>query len=509
MLAMIALSAWLARGQKDAADYYVGGRKLPWWALGLSVMATQSSANSFIGIPAFVALKEGGGLSWLSYELAVPLAMLLVMVILFPAFHRQKIISVYEYLEHRFDARTRKLLSGVFLLSRGLATGVGLYAAALVLQLVLGTSTSVAIVIMGVGTVAYDVMGGMKAVVISDVIQLVVLFAGLLACIAVASSMGDLSSWLASEPDRLQAFDPRLGIGDGATMPFWGFLCGGLVLYMSYYGADQSQVQRALSAASPEDGRKLYLLSGVTRLPLTLLYMTLGLFLGAAAAQTPELAKLIPADNLNQLVPQFIGNYLPNGIRGIVVAALLAAAMSSLDSALNGLSAATMRDFIAPGRDLSDQAALRISKLTTFAWGTAITLFAFVVGDLEDTVVEGINKIGAFFYGPLLMAFVMGIVSRRVTGLATLLGVAIGLATNVALYLAFGSDIHWTWWNVTGAVAAAGSTSILSILQVGHAGDTDTARIEWPRTESIFLLGYTALILLLILFAKEIVNAFL
>ena len=133
---MVAFSVYLGKGQESQDDYYVGGRDLPWWAIGISTMATQSSANSFIGIPAFVALTEGGGLTWLQYELAVPLAMIFVMVFLLPFFRKLELVSVYEYLELRFGRPTRLFLSAIFLISRALATGMGIYAAALVLTTV-------------------------------------------------------------------------------------------------------------------------------------------------------------------------------------------------------------------------------------------------------------------------------------------------------------------------------------------------------------------------------------
>ena len=162
---MILFSVYLSRGQKEQADYYVGGRALPWWAVGLSTMATQTSAISFISVPAFVALREGGGLTWLQYEFAVPLAIIFVMICLIPFFRRLRLISVYEYLEMRYGPGTRSLLAGVFLLSRGLATGVAVYASAIVLAVCMGTDLWLMILLIGVVTLIYDAIGGMKAVV--------------------------------------------------------------------------------------------------------------------------------------------------------------------------------------------------------------------------------------------------------------------------------------------------------------------------------------------------------
>lgn len=448
--AMLAMSAWLARGQASEVDYYVGGRALPWWALSLSTMATQSSANSFLGIPAFVALAPGGGLTWLQYELALPFAMIAVMLVLVPVFRGLHLISVYEYLERRFDRPTRLLLSGVFLLSRGLATGVAVYAAALIVQVCTHLPLGWSILLMAGITVVYDTLGGMKAVVWSDVVQMSVLFAGILVCGAVAWEMvgGWEAALAAHDPARLAGIELGHGLGDGAKTPFWGFLLGGLVLYASYYGVDQSQVQRQLAAPSVRDAKRTLVFNGVARFPLTLLYCGLGLLVGAVYHRSPELRAAVPADRLDALVPRFVELFLPAGLRGLLVAAVLAAAMSSIDSALNSLSAATLRDFV--GERARGRAGLWIGRAVTLGWGAAISWFAFHVGDISPTVVEGINRLGAFFYGPLLAAFACGILDARSRGPGVIAGVLAGVGTNVALLLALGPALFWMWWNLTG-----------------------------------------------------------
>jgi len=355
MFGMIGLSVYLGRGQSNAEDYFVGGRKLSWWSVGISTMATQTSAISFISIPAFVALTEGGGLTWLQYDLAVPLAIILVMVFLIPFFRRLKLVSVYEYLEWRFDPSVRYLVSGVFLVSRGLATGVGVYASGIVLAVCLGIPLWLTILIIGVVTVIYDTIGGITAVVYSDVIQMVVLLSGIVVCIVYAADIvGGLDDVWASFPkSRRIAIDPATGLdGAGASVPFWAFLFGGIFLYTSYYGTDQSQVQRELSAATTADTKKSLLLNGFARFPLTILYVLLGMVMLAVFQNSPELIERVPYNKPDYLVPQFILLYLPQGLRALIFASLLSAAMSSLDSALNSLSASTVHDCIAPARKI-------------------------------------------------------------------------------------------------------------------------------------------------------------
>lgn len=455
LVAMVGLSAWLGRGQTNEEDYYVGGRNLPWWAVGISTMATQTSAVSFISIPAFVALQPNGGLVWLQYELAVPLAMIAVMVLLVPFFRRLELVSVYEYLELRFDRRTRLMVSGMFLLSRGLGTGVGLYASGLVLEVCLGIPLGWTLLLVGAVTILYDTLGGMAAVVWSDVVQLGVLVGGLAVSIAVAMSLG--GGWegtLAAFPaERLSAIGGGHGFGDGAPAPMAAYILGGLFLYASYYGVDQSQAQRALSAPTEADTHRSLVLNGIARFPLTLLYVGFGVTLWAALQSSPELQAALADSRPDYLVPQFIRLILPTGVRALLFAALLAAAMSSLDSALNSLSAATMRDFLTRPGQSGD--LLKLSRVTTVGWGIAITGFAFLVEHFSGTVVESINKVGSAFFGPLLAAFVVGVLTRRASGPGVRLGLVAGLALNVGLWL-FVPSVFWMWWNVTGFVATAG-----------------------------------------------------
>ncbi len=528
---MILLSLRLSKGQSDSDDYYVGGRELPWWAVGISVMATQSSANSFVGIPSFVALAAGGGLVWLQYELAVPLAMIAIAVLLLPLFRELSLVSVYEYLELRFDRTTRLVCSGVFLLSRGLAVGVAVYASAIVLSVCLALPVWACVLIVSSVTVVYDTLGGMKAVVWSDVIQMVVLLGGLAACLWIAfGDAGGLgAATQAVDPSRLESTRWGWGIGDGVKAPFWGFLIGGLFLYMSYYGTDQSQVQRALSADSVTATRRALLFNGLARFPLTIAYALLGIALGAVYVKSEALRAAIGTGSYDELVPRFVLMRLPSGARGLVFAAVLAAAMSSLDSVLNSLSASTLRDFVEPALQrrngssrgestLRPAVMLRWSKVITVLWGVAIAAFAFLVGSISSTVVEGINKIGSVFYGPILAAFLSGVVDRRAVGPAVIGGMLAGVGSNLVLWLGYGSDVYWMWWNVTGLLVAAAVTFTLSrALPPPHPDQLRATTLTWSSIRNreskhlrshIQLIGYFAVILVTSLFFRDILLFF-
>ena len=245
-------------------------------------MATQTSAISFISIPAFVALSPVGGLTLLQYEMALPLSMIVVMVCFLPLFRKLELVSVYEYLELRFGPSVRYLVSAVFLTSRALATGVGVYAIAIVLSVCMNTPLWLNIVIIGIVTIIYDTIGGMAAVVYSDVIQMIILVCGIVLCIIYATiDVGGMGVMLTSFPvERCRTID---------MSTFWGFLVGGFFLYISYYGTDQSQVQRELSAPTMDDTRRSLLFNGFARFPLTICYIIMGIAVGSVFIHSPDL----------------------------------------------------------------------------------------------------------------------------------------------------------------------------------------------------------------------------
>jgi SSS family solute:Na+ symporter len=510
-MGMIGLSIYLGRDQKDQEDYYVGGRSLPWWAIGISTMATQTSAISFISKPAFVALKPGGGLTWLQFELALPLAIVVVMVFLLPFFRKLQLISVYEYLEMRYNSAVRYLISGVFLISRGMAAGVVIYATAIVLAVCLSIPLWATILLIGIITVIYDTIGGIKAVVYSDVIQMAILLLGIVLCITYAIiEVGDISTIFSLFPaERLKAIDLSTGIGDESQAPFWGILLGGFFLYISYYGTDQSQVQRELSATSAEDTKKSLFFNGIVRFPLTASYMLMGIAVGAVYVQSPDLQAAVPDDNFDYMIPQYILLHIPVGLRAILFSAILAAAMSSLDSALNSLSAATMRDFITRKKHYTSHKELQLSKITTVLWGLSITAFAFAVNYIEGTVVEVVNKIGSAFYGPIVATFLIGVLSKRVNSIGIFTGIILGVGVNLYLWL-MEPSVYWMWWNLAGCVLTAGVAYLASFL-----GDRPSQKVvdnftlsdtQFLKIERKWLPFYIALIayffvMLAILFA--------
>ncbi|MBI2462427.1 MAG: sodium:solute symporter [Candidatus Rokubacteria bacterium] len=504
LVGIVATGGVLARSQRTISDYYLGGRTVRWWQSGLSTMATQLGAISFVSAPAFVALKGDGGMKWLAYEFGVPLALIFVMAILIPVFHRAGVVSIYEYLEQRFDAGTRTIVSLLFQVGRGLATAVSVLAAGLILSTALGISTWTAILVIGAVTILYDVLGGIRVVILTDVAQMLIIMVGILICGGVALNLvGWGPAWSALDPERLRILDfGRWGLDQEGTYAFWPMTLGGLFLYMSYYGCDQSQVQRELSVGRIDDVRKSLLVNAFGRFPVVLLYTLMGVFVGAVVA-TPEflgqaaavmgsspdaVAATLERDP-DRMVPLFILAYLPPGGIGLLFVAILSAFMSSLDSALNSMSAVTVRDFYQRYWKRDGDAAhyLRASKLFTVFWGVFCIAFALLFTATPEatrqTTIVLINAIGSLLYGPILAAFVLGILTRWARPGSTKAGILAGVGLNIVLWQV--TSVSWLWWNVTGFAATILVAAALSPVETGPEGEVrlgppEPTRIRWP-----------------------------
>jgi len=463
LLAMLGLAALVGRGQKSRSDYYLGGNRMNSLALASSTIATQCSTNSLLGAPAFVGFTAGGGLLWLQYELAVPLAMLALMFLMTPV-RRQGHISIYAFLESRLGPAARLTASAVFQLFRGVATGVTVYGVALVLTLLMEVSFTQAVLLLMVVTVVYDVLGGMRAVVLSDVIQLLLLSAAVLVSLwLLADASGGVSSFFEQRTDTLR-FD--WGLNNSGDYGFWPMLIGGFFLYAAYYGCDQSQAQRVLSARTEHETQRVLLYNGLLRFPLVLGYCLLGLGLAAYAVVNPDYVTSLPlnedgAPNFNLAFPQYVLDHFAPGLVGLIMVGIFAAAMSSIDSSLNSLSAATVEDFFSRGRELDERRLFLLSKLTTLFWGTFAVVFSFEVERIAPTVLEAINKIGSMANGPLLALFVTALLLPRAGQQRALLGFAAGLLANAVLWLGF-PGVSWLWWNLSGFAVALLVTAVLA-----------------------------------------------
>jgi len=515
---IMGFAIWLSRGQSSREDYYVGARRVGPWPVALSIMATQCSTNSILGAPAFVAFAAGGGLVWLQYELALPLAMIFLILFVMPLFRHLKLVSIYEYLELRFDLRTRLVLSGLFLFIRAFATAVTVYSIALVIDLITGVGFFWSVMLLGTFTVVYDIFGGIRGVIYSDVIQLLILVMVLiLLLVLLTDSAGGFTALLNDfDPQRRQAIDlSHHGFGDGHTFAFWPMLIGGFFLYVSYYGCDQSQVQRSLSTEGIDQTNQALFLNGLLRFPLVALYCLVGVGIAVLAAENPDFLQLIPTNDgtpeYNLAVPVYMLTALPAGLVGLAMVALFAAAMSSLDSVINSLSATTMEDFVRrfSSRQRTDHEELMLSRWLTVFWGVVTLTMSFFVGDIAPTVLEAINKIGSLANGPILAVFMLGFFVKRVNGPLATLGLLLGIAVNGVLWIA-APEVSWLWWNPIGFAAAFLIPVIMSFattnmthrdspatgVNFASAGSLGNAgAVNW-RLRSVFLVLWCGLLCL-------------
>lgn len=455
--------------------------------LALSILATQASAVSLVGAPAFVALREGGGLRWLQYELGLPVAMLLVVALLLPALRSVPGSSIYRYADRRFGPGTRRALAGAFLLTRGLSLGVILYASALVVSVALGVPVDVAILGVGLFSVAYTSLGGIAADIWSDAIQLVILWGGTLVS---AFYLLWHAGWAVTEAIPAGRAHGLVldasGLGDGQTFALWPMLLGGIFLYTSYYGCDQSQAQRLLTARDEAAARRSLVLNGLLRFPLVLTYCGFGLLLAGLLASDARFAALMEGRPPDSLVPVFMMNYLPVGLRGLLLSAILAAAMSSIDSALNSLAAITLEDVLErpPGAQ-----GVWLGRFTALGWGLFSIAAGLAFARSGTGVLEGVNQVGSAFYGPVLAVFLLGVLAPAVSGRGAVAGLATGVAGNLVLWKV-APAVSWLWWNPAGLLLAA-----LTALVVDQA-TLRLSPVAWPRRETVLLGGAFAVLLL-------------
>jgi SSS family solute:Na+ symporter len=440
VLVVVLVGAASARRQKDTETYFLGDRQIPWLAAGLSIVATSFSAASILGVPGYAF---AGDLWYLQLQLGDVLAAVVVCALFIPFFHRLKLTSAYEYLEARFDLKTRLLGSGLFMLTVLARAGTLLYGAALLFAEVAPTDlfaglgpVEEAVVAFGVIAIAYTVAGGITAVVWTDVLQFCVMAGGILASVAlvVKGLPGGVGEALevAGEAGKLQVlhFDADApGAKRGVLTAVFGY---GL-LALSLFGTNQQPVQRYMTVKDAGAARKALLLgvgSGAVGVSLSLLF---GVFLFVHYQANPG---VLPGGTLpDQVVPFFIRTEVPPVLTGLLVAAVFAAAMSSLDSALNSLSAAFVTDVFVRvlRREAGDRAKLRAARLVVVIAG-AVAIWVGIEASRERMhLVDLILKLMGYFSGGVLGLFLLGMLSRRATGTGAFVGALVGTAAVLVL----------------------------------------------------------------------------
>jgi SSS family transporter len=513
----------------EMEGYLLASRSLPWWVVGLSVMATQLSAITLIGTTGQGATD---GMRFVQFYFGLPVAMVILGVTLVPFLHGSKVFTAYEYLERRFDGKTRSLTSLLFLASRGMSCGVIIGAPAVVFAAIFEIDVVWAVALIGVPTVLYTMIGGVQAVAWADVKQMVVIVTALLAVVVVLILRLPVSTddalTIAGATGRMQIFDFSFNLTE--TYTFWSCMLGGTFLMLSYFGTDQSQVQRYLAAKSVTEARSSLLMSAYWKIPLQALILLIGVLVfvyylfqtppllfnpaheqqvrsaepaayaalegryEAVFAEREQAARAIsaardaggeeavgaatdafravesqavairdealamaeavtgaPSEDVNYVMPRFVLGELPIGLVGVFIAAIMAAAMSSVAAELNALSSVTAIDFyrrIVPDQD--DAHYLLVSKAAAGFWGLfacVVAVFAVSLGSL----IEVVNRFGSFFYGSILGVFLLAMIPG-VRALGAFVGLIAGMSAVAAV--SFGMpEVSFLWHNVIGAGA--------------------------------------------------------
>ena len=522
----------MTKHSKTKEGYFLAHRSLPWWAVGLSVMATQLSAITLVGT---TGQAYSDGMRFIQFYYGLPFAMIILCVTVVPFFHRANVFTAYEYLEKRFDVKVRTLTSFFFLISRGLGVGTIISAPAIVLSIVFGWNLIATIFAIGMSTTIYTVFGGVQAVTWTDVKQMFVIFFGLGVCfIVIISSFPEGVSVfdglrLAGSLGKLNTVDTSFNLQEKYTI--WSGLIGGLFLMLGYFGCDQSQVQRFLTAKSVDEGRTSLLMSAFLKIPMQFFILLIGILVFvfyqfnappivfntyeiskaeqsaqfreiqgkyAAAQEMRRSAAIdfsslgetarqayVEADNqfnstrkeavdfvkatsnpsfndVNYVFPTFVLQNMPMGVIGLIIAAIFAAAMSSISAELNALATATTIDFYrrlyAP--EATDGHYVAVGRISTFIWGIFACIVAIFATNL-GSLIEVVNKFGSFFYGSLLGVFVLAFVVRRANSRGAFFGLLFGIAS--VWIASWYTSIEFLWFNVIGCLVTVIAGFLISL----------------------------------------------
>jgi SSS family transporter len=456
LAAVLAFGLWVGRGQRSSADYFLGARSLPWWALLLSIVATETSTVTFLSLPGIAAAADGD-LTFLQITFGYVVGRLAIIRFLLPLYFRGEAFTAYETLERHFGALSRRAASTLFLVTRNVSDALRLFLTALVLQIVLGLDLALSIVVLGAITIVYTLVGGARSVIWNDCIQFAVYMVGAAAALAVIVQ-GIPGGWeelarFARAGDRLRVFDFDFSLVK-PTMTFWAGVAGGAFLTAATHGTDQLMVQRYLSARSQRDAARALGVSGFIVLAQFALFLLIGVALAAFFTLTGDRGTLA-ASGGDRLFATFIVDHLPTGLAGLVLASVFAAAMSTLSSSLNSSATALVTDLYLPLRraPLSPRGQLRAGRWATAGFGlvqTGIALAVGAVGTTESTVAN-VLKIAGFASGPVLGVYLLARFAPRVEQPAALTGFVLGVA--VLSGVALGTELYWPWYAAVGAVS--------------------------------------------------------
>lgn len=465
------LGIWLGKGGNTTNDFFLGSKNLPTWALLLSIVATETSTVTFLSVPG-LAFKEGGNFGFLQLALGYIIGRVLVLVFLLPLYFRNENATAYEVFQRNFGSSTRRLASLFFLIARTLGDGLRLFLTALALQQVMQLPFEVSVAILAIATAIYALFGGVRSVVWNDCLQFGVYMAGALIALTVILMRlpGGIEQYVqfASETGRLKLFDLQL-LPENGHLTLWAGLLGGAMLSLATHGADQLIVQRYLCAKDQRSAGWALLWSGPIVFAQFVLFLAIGVGLACYFTEFDPAKVDIPGD---QALATFIVGELPIGIRGIILAAVFAAAMSTLSSSVNSSSSSMLQDF---GRqawsDLPEEKRMRLARGFTLLFTlsqAAVAIIAFR-GHFADTVVNQALAIAGFSAGLLLGLFFVALVIGRVSSVLANIGLLTGAA--VITLVAFQTSISGYWYSLICCGTSFGVTVVLGYL-VSLRGET-------------------------------------
>jgi SSS family transporter len=449
------------KSHRSVKDYFVGARRTHWLVISLSIVATETSTLTLIGVPAlaytvYARPEQGGAFTYLQVVLGYIVARVIISLLFIPAYFQGEMLTAYALLARRFGEATKHFAASLFLTMRALAEGVRVFAASLVLAAVIGSSLPGlphlwlwSIVLVGLLTLIYTFEGGITAVIWTDLIQLVIYVGGsLLAAWQLLHLVPGGWPTIAAHAQAAHKFE-WLSFSWNLTLPFtfWAGLIGGTFLTMASHGTDQLLVQRLLTCRNQRDSQKALITSGFIVLFQFALFLTIGVMLYAYYQHAP----LPPITTNDEIFPVFIVHSLPHGIAGLVIAAVFAAAMSNLSGSLNSLASTTVLDFYRPlaGARRTEAQLLTLSRWCTAGWGLVLIAIAIVARGWGSVFTAGLS-IASLVYGPMLGAFLLGVLTTRANQAGVVAGIGVSLVC-MLLVKAY-TPLAWTWYVLVGTL---------------------------------------------------------
>ncbi|MCK9409364.1 MAG: sodium:solute symporter [Bacteroidetes bacterium] len=459
LLGVTLIGMYIGRKQNTTRDYFLGGKEMSWWSVGFSIVASETSTLTFISIP---GLAYKSDMHFLQLAVGYFVGRLLVSVIFIPAYYKGDLETAYDFLGKRFGMGLRKCTSSVFIVTRVLASGVRLFATAIPVHLITGFDYATCIMIIGVFTLVYTYVGGLKAVVAMDVVQMFIYLGGAFASMMLIISQlpngwSDVAAFASSNGmDKFSIINMTGGTSFleflSAPYTLLGGILGGTFLSMASHGTDQLLVQRLLGCRSKWESQKALMLDASIIVLQFGFFLVLGLCLFAFYGGVPF--QQLGLKSSDEIFPKFIVENLPTGLAGLVVAGVLASAMGTLSSSISSLASSTFLDlfkFTSRGKNLDTQTEIRWSKRFTLLWGIILIGGAMLFTDTKNPVVEIGLKIASFTYGGLLGTFFLGLLFKRTNQVDAFAGFIAGIVSMI-IVLSY-TSIDFTWHTLIGCTA--------------------------------------------------------